>query len=260
MNSFELLSDFVQNANENFFSFSNHLNPLPAQLTRENDCLFDNKIPLQLLPDTILRKVQKIICNKAVGPDCTLNWLLKEGAQWLGEPVTFIFNTSLQQSTFPDKWKEADVILLPKYTLPNNCNNIRPFLPTSTFGKILERIVCDEIINEIDQNFDFNQFGCRRNRSTIHAATRLLLMSLKALDEGKNVRWLPVDFEKAFGRVNHAIVLQKLITLGVSHYLVKWMHSFLFQRRQRVKFSSHLSNFHAARLTTWTLMLYSINF
>ena len=45
-----------------------------------------------------------------------------------------------------------------------------------------------EIINEIDQNFDFNQFGCRRNRSTIHAVTRLLHMSLKAHGERKHVR------------------------------------------------------------------------
>ena len=67
-------------------------------------------------------------------------------------------------------------------------------------------------------------------------------MSLKAPDEGKHVRWLLVDFENAFDRFNHILVLQKLITLGVNNYLVKWMHFFLFQRRQRVKFSGHLSN------------------
>ena len=179
-----------------------------------------------------MRKLQKIICDKAVGPDYTPNWLLKERAQRLNEPVTFIFNTSLQKFTFPDKWKKADVTLLPKCTLLNNFNDIRPISLNSSLGKILERIVCDEIINEIDQNFDFHQFGCRRDRSTIHVVTRLLHMSPKALDEGKHVRWLLVDFEKAFDRVNHTLVLQKLMTLSVSHYLVKWMHSFLFQKRQ----------------------------
>ena len=53
-------------------------------------------------------------------------------------------------------------------------------------------------------------------------------MSLTVLDEGKRVRWLLVDSEKAFDRVNLVLVLQKLMTLSVSHYQVKLMHSFLF--------------------------------
>ena len=64
----------------------------------------------------------------------------------------------------------------------------------------------------------------------------------KHLTTEKHVRWLLVDFEKAFDRVNHALGLQKLMTLGVSHYLVKEMHYFLFQRRLGVNFSCHLSN------------------
>ena len=63
LNSFESLPDFVKNANERFINFSHHLNPLPAQFTYENDYLFGNTIPLQLSPDTVLRKLRKIICD-----------------------------------------------------------------------------------------------------------------------------------------------------------------------------------------------------
>ena len=65
--------------------------------------------------------------------------------------MTFIFNITLQQSIYLDKWKEADVILLPTCTLPDNFNVIRLILLTATLGKILKIIVCDEIINKIDQ-------------------------------------------------------------------------------------------------------------
>ena len=52
LNSFELLSDFVQNASEHFASFSNHLNPLPA-----SDVIKINK-------DKIKIKIKQFLSNK----------------------------------------------------------------------------------------------------------------------------------------------------------------------------------------------------
>jgi hypothetical protein len=44
-----------------------------------------------------------------------------------------------------------------------------------------------------------------------------------------------VDCAKAFDHVDHTTVLLKMAALRIDPKLLKWMHSFLFQRQQRVK-------------------------
>jgi len=56
-----------------------------------------------------------------------------------------------------------------------------------------------------------------------------------------------VDFQKAFDRVDHNIVLHKLSERDVQHFIVKWMFSFLEGRQQRVKVNDVFSN--------WTQLL-----
>jgi len=42
--------------------------------------------------------------------------------------------------------------------------------------------------------------------------------------------------------IDHSIVIQKLLDLGVPKVLVRWLCSFLVERQQRVKFSEYLSD------------------
>jgi len=56
-----------------------------------------------------------------------------------------------------------------------------------------------------------------------------------ALDNGQLVRTLFVDFSKAFDRVDHNILLNKMTYLGVSNCLIGWIFSCLQSRKQRVK-------------------------
>jgi len=56
-----------------------------------------------------------------------------------------------------------------------------------------------------------------------------------ALDRGDSVRTLFVDVSKAFDRVNHTILLHTLRTRGIPGFLLKWFHSFLAARRQRIR-------------------------
>ena len=44
-----------------------------------------------------------------------------------------------------------------------------------------------------------------------------------------------LDFSKAFDRINHSILIQKLISMGVRSCLIPWICDFLSSRRQTVK-------------------------
>ena len=51
-----------------------------------------------------------------------------------------------------------------------------------------------------------------------------------------------LDFSKAFNVVNHSILLQQLLALGISHILVNWIKSFLVGRTIHVSCGDFLSS------------------
>jgi len=62
-----------------------------------------------------------------------------------------------------------------------------------------------------------------------------------ALDNNSYVRVVFIDYAKAFDHVDHSIIIKKLNTMGLSHVLVRWLCSFLYDRLQRVKLSEIVS-------------------
>ena len=93
----------------------------------------------------------------------------------------------------------------------------------------------------LEPTFDPNQFGCRRQRSTTHALVAMIHEWQSALDQGGAVRALLVDFRKAFDSVNHNLLLQKLYNKNAPHQVKKWFFSYLQQRSQRLRVSTHHS-------------------
>ena len=64
----------------------------------------------------------------------------------------------------------------------------------------------------------------------------------KGLDQPKHYAQLcTIDFTKAFDRVNHRIVIEKLVSLGVRKSLVPVICSFLMDRTQNTKLSGYIS-------------------
>jgi len=62
-----------------------------------------------------------------------------------------------------------------------------------------------------------------------------------AVDGGQSARIVFVDFAKAFDRVNHNVLMSKLVAVNLPDVIIRWMYSYLLYRRQRVKIGDVLS-------------------
>ena len=97
---------------------------------------------------SIIIKEQEIIdslsilsVNKAIGPDCISHKMLKLTKFAISKPLCLLFNKSLEEDTFPELWKLANVTSIPlfKKNDPSVASNYRPV--SLLCCKVMERYV-----------------------------------------------------------------------------------------------------------------------
>ena len=75
------------------------------------------------------------------------------------------------------------------------------------------------------------------------ALAHLMHSWLQSLENTTSViRILLIDFSKAFDLVDHNILLNKVSDIGTPTFLTSWIHSFICDRRQRVKIGKTFSS------------------
>ena len=146
-------------------------------------------------------------------------------------------NTSLSESVLPSEWKTANVKMLPKKALSNDPSKYRPISLTSCVGKLIERLVANRLTRYLDQNniIKKEQSGFRKHRSTID---NLLFMSQKgveAINRGKSCVAIFFDIEKAFDKVWHEGIINRLYKYQVPYHLTRWIINFLAERSFQVE-------------------------
>ena len=126
--------------------------------------------------------------------------------------LTKLFNKCINQETFPDSFKIAHVISIPKVSSPKSFDDLRPISHLPAFAKIFEKIHETKLTKFLDKNkiITPSQFGFRTKSSTELAITTLYHKLLTNLNENKVTFSLFLDLKKAFDSVNHPILLKKL--------------------------------------------------
>jgi hypothetical protein len=80
-----------------------------------------------------------------------------------------------------------------------------------------------------------NQFGFKKNNSTVHANLKLMETVINGRKNGKLVAIILINVRKAFDSCNHDIILSKLRCAGANETTLKWVKSYLTNRSQYVK-------------------------
>ena len=122
-------------------------------------------------PTAVVNKLRVISAWKANGPDDIPNWVLKEFAEELGDPVANIINSSFREEALPSIWKHANVTPLPKQPKVEDISkHLRPISLTPTLSKVAEEfVVRSHVKPAILTHIRPDQFGCIPNSSTTHA-------------------------------------------------------------------------------------------
>ena len=114
--------------------------------------------------------------------------------------------------------------------------NYRPVSLTCVACKLLEHIVCSNIMAHLDEHklLSDKQHAFRKWHSCETQLTTVINDWAKVLDNKGQVDTFILDFEKAFGTHPHELLKSKLFSYGIGGKTLKWINAFLCYRQQRV--------------------------
>ena len=170
--------------------------------------------------------------------------MLKICAAEIAIPLQIIFLDCINSGIFPDCWKFANVQPIYKRSNRQMKNNYRPISLLPICGKILEKIVFDQVYAFLSVNnlLSQNQSGFRPGDSTIFQLLSITSTIYDSFEKYDETRAVFLDISKAFDKVWHEGIIFKLKCNGISGNILNLFENYLLNRFHRVVLNGNESN------------------
>uniref|UniRef100_A0A7E4W555 Reverse transcriptase domain-containing protein n=2 Tax=Panagrellus redivivus TaxID=6233 RepID=A0A7E4W555_PANRE len=170
-------------------------------------------------------------------PDLIPYLLLKQCSTGLALPISIIFNASLSSGAVPSLWRSGILKPLFKKGDRSLVHNYRPIALTCSLSKM-----CEHEVNALLLSFlrecgipPPEQHGFSHGKSVTTNLVSFVDLITKLIDSDIPADAVYFDFEKAFDKVKHSILIRKLKMLHCPAYLVNWIINFLSHRLAQVQ-------------------------
>ena len=184
----------------------------------------------------VRKLLQNLKPNKASGPDNISPLILKTLAPEIAPSLTLIFQKSYETSEVPEDWRTANVSPIFKKGEKYTAANYRPVSLTCICSKLMEHIITSHILKHSNENnILYNlQHGFRPKLSCETQLVEFVHDISKNMVSGTQTDVIVMDFSKAFDKVSHKKLSQKLHHYGIVGKTHSWINAFLTNRTQKV--------------------------
>ena len=180
--------------------------------------------------------LQKLHINTAPGHDGIGNVVLKNLSDTLPKSLSLLIQTCINKATFPSPWKTCKVTPIFKEGNKASVDCYRPMSLMCSVSKVLEKLIFDTIYRHVEDMLTDCQYGFRKKRSTVPQMIVILkVYEMYDSQSIKNLSILYLDFSKAFDKVPHNRLLQKLYDIGIQGKTLDLIKDYLTARTQFVK-------------------------
>ena len=188
---------------------------------------------VEITPELVYEELKALDISKAAGPDGISPIVLKKLAAPLCEPLCIIYKKEIQEHKHPCIWKFANITPIFKKDDPRSPSNYRPISLLNILGKVMEKLVFKSVFRHIAPHLTSSQSGFLPNHSTVTQLLEIHHVILDALDHKKEVAMCFLDISKAFDRVSHRALINKLRQFNIGGDLLLWFSDYLSNRKQR---------------------------
>ena len=191
---------------------------------------------LSFTEEDFISAIKEIGSNSAPGPDDIPAVLLKNCAAPLSVPLFLIWSSSFSLGQVPECYRTSIVCPIHKKGDKVSPENYRPISLTSHVIKTFERIIRNKMVHYLETNniLSKNQHGFRSGRSTLSQLLSHINDIITGLCNEEDTDSIYLDYEKAFDKVDHNLLIAKLKRYKFHPQIVSWISSFLSCRSQTV--------------------------
>ena len=211
----------------------------PLDFTTRDKKFYNKKFRLRDLKRAIKRSK-----DTSPGPDSVHYKLLKNLPDESLIILLKILNKHWDSGTFPESWKEALLLPIPKPGKDaQNPNNFRPIALTSCLCKTFERMVNERLIYYLEKMKLLSKYqaGFRSERSTLDQLVRLDTFVKDAFANGEHVVAVFFDLAKAYDTTWKYGIMRDLHKMGLRGNLPIFIQNFLSDRTFQILFNATLS-------------------
>lgn len=197
---------------------------------------------IEINKSLIFESLSKLDISKSAGPDSIPPILLVKCATSLALPIALLFAKSIKEGSVPGIWKSAFITPVHKKGNKREVTNYRPISKLCIISKVFERIVYDQVYATFRNSFSPFQHGFLKGRSTVSNLVLLNEFITETMEGGSQVDVIYTDYSKAFDRIDHDLLLDKLHNLGIRGDLFRWFTSYISHRSQAVVLGNFTSD------------------
>lgn len=137
-----------------------------------NDEIFDHvvdQLDCDFSYDEVIKAISFLRCQKSAGEDMLNPEIFLDSKQILAPFLYKLFNRLYSNCVYPDSRSKGILVPVPKTSDPNNADNYRGIMLTSTFSKIFSQVLDTRAKAFVENNHILTgcKYGFRQKRSTI---------------------------------------------------------------------------------------------
>ena len=204
----------AKNQDKGFLDYVKSSLPYLEHFSDDVECLNG-----QITEDEINTSVKDLKMKKATHFDNIGNECIKYGLESLKGPLIHLYNTVIDNGTFPEIWSDGLIVPMHKKEDRLDTNNYRGIIISSCLGKLFLRILTKRINDFMDREGKWSNKQCgfkkdHRTEDNLFILNNLVEKYVKS--QKKKVYVAFVDFSKFFDKINRHIMLYKLLKYGIS--------------------------------------------
>ena len=167
--------------------------------------------------------------------------VLKQSAYICIQSLTDLFNNAIKDGHWPLEFGSAIIAPAHKKSSTTAKENYRPISVLSSVSKIFEKLLYDLLMEYMNDKLSQFLCGFRKQDSNQHALIRLLERWKHCLDDSGVVMAVLMDLSEAYDCIPYDLLIAKLHAYGLNTNAIYLLHSYLTNRKQKVKVNESFS-------------------
>uniref|UniRef100_A0A8D9DVR2 Craniofacial development protein 2 n=1 Tax=Cacopsylla melanoneura TaxID=428564 RepID=A0A8D9DVR2_9HEMI len=202
----------------------------------------DDETGPPILKEEVRCAIEAAKNGKAAGPDEISADVLKLIDEQHLDLITALFNSIYVTGRLPQEWLESTFVTIPKKPNAKSCGDYRTISLMSHTLKIFLKVIQRRIYRKLEENMADTQFGFRNGYSTRDALFAYNILIQRCLDVNQSVYVCFIDYNKAFDKVRHSLLINILKEEAIDTRDVQILKNLYFHQKAEIRVKSETSN------------------